>query len=90
MMLTRELGDMIASARQIPPGDDALHYARRDLIDTLAVMLAGRNEDTVIRLTQTQRLLADAASPDILAFALQAGTCWIMTTSRWAGIRPPC
>lgn len=73
MMLTRELGDMIASARQIPFGDDALHYARRDLIDTLAVMLAGRNEDTISRLAQTQRLLAEDTPPDILAFALQAG-----------------
>ena len=74
MMLTRELGEMIASARQIPPGDDALHYARRDLIDTLAVMLAGRNEDTISRLAQTQRLLAEDAPLDILAFALQAGS----------------
>ncbi|WP_324648800.1 MmgE/PrpD family protein [Klebsiella pneumoniae] len=73
MMLTRELGEMIASARQVPPGDDALHYARRDLIDTLAVMLAGRNEDTISRLVQTQRLLAEDTPPDILAFALQAG-----------------
>lgn len=74
MMLTRELGEMIASARQIPPGDDALHYARRDLIDTLAVMLAGRNEDTISRLAQTQRLLAEDVPLDILAFALQAGS----------------
>lgn len=73
-MLTREFGDMIASASQRPISDTALDYARRDLIDTIAVMLAGRNDDTVVRLVQTQRLLADGAPPDILALALQAGT----------------
>lgn len=74
MMLTHELGKMIASAGQRPPGDEALQYARRDLLDTLAVMLAGSNEDSVTRLVRTQRLLTDGATPDILAFALQAGT----------------